>query len=87
MPRPKLGCGAKEWKADLLLITYSAFVRDWRKKLEINGTVHQLFMDSEKAYDSVGTEALYNILTEFGITLKLARLIKMSLNETYSKVC
>jgi hypothetical protein len=28
---------------------------------------------------------LYNILIEFGITLKLVRLIKMCLNETYSK--
>jgi hypothetical protein len=29
---------------------------------------------------------LYNILIEFGIPMKLARLIKMCLNETYSKV-
>jgi hypothetical protein len=29
---------------------------------------------------------LYNILIEFGIPLKLVRLIKMCLNETYSKV-
>jgi hypothetical protein len=31
-------------------------------------------------------EALYNILTEFGITMKLSRLIKMCLNETCGKV-
>jgi hypothetical protein len=31
-------------------------------------------------------EALYNILLEFGIPKKLVRLIKMCLNETYSKV-
>jgi hypothetical protein len=31
-------------------------------------------------------EALYNILIEFGIPLKLVRLIKMCLNETYSRV-
>jgi hypothetical protein len=30
---------------------------------------------------------LCNIIIEFGITLKLVRLIKMCLNETYSKVC
>jgi hypothetical protein len=30
---------------------------------------------------------LYNILTEFGIFKKLVRLIKICLNETYSKVC
>jgi hypothetical protein len=29
---------------------------------------------------------LYNILIEFGIPMKLVRLIKMCLNETYSKV-
>jgi hypothetical protein len=32
-------------------------------------------------------EVLYNILLEFGITKILVRLIKMCLNETYSKVC
>jgi hypothetical protein len=30
---------------------------------------------------------LHNILVEFGIPMKLVRLIKMCLNETYSKVC
>jgi hypothetical protein len=31
-------------------------------------------------------EVLYNILLEYGIPKKLVRLIKMCLNETYSKV-
>jgi hypothetical protein len=39
-----------------------------------------------KAYDSVKREVLYNILIEFGIPWKLIRLIKMSSNETYSKI-
>jgi hypothetical protein len=56
------------------------------KKWEYNGTVHQLFIDFRKAYDSVKREVLYNILLEFGIPKKLVRLIKMCLNETYSKV-
>jgi hypothetical protein len=48
---------------------------------------HQLFIDFKKAYDSVKREVLYNIVLEFGIPEKLVRLIKMCLNETYSKVC
>jgi hypothetical protein len=56
------------------------------KKWEYNETVHQLFIDFKKAYDSVRREVLYNILIEFGIPMKLVRLIKMCLNETYSKV-
>jgi hypothetical protein len=39
-------------------------------------------MDFKKAYDSV----LHNILIEFGVPMKPVRLIKMSLNKTYSKV-
>jgi hypothetical protein len=54
--------------------------------LECNGTVHQLFIDFKKAYNSVRKEALYNILIEFGIPWKLFGLIKMCLNETYSRV-
>jgi hypothetical protein len=56
------------------------------KKWEYNGTVHQLSIDFKKAYDSVRREALYNNLIEFGIPRKLGGLIKMCLNETYSRV-
>jgi hypothetical protein len=48
--------------------------------------VHQLFIDFKKAYDSIKREVLYNILLEFGIPKKLDKLIKLCLNETYSKV-
>jgi hypothetical protein len=34
----------------------------------------------------VRREVLYNILIEFGIPMKLARLIKTYLNETYNQV-
>jgi hypothetical protein len=56
------------------------------KKWEYNGTVHQLFIDFKKAYDSVRKEVLYNILNQFGIPRKLAGLIKMCLNAPYSTV-
>jgi hypothetical protein len=45
-----------------------------------------LFIDLKKAYDSVRREVLYNILVQFGVPMKLVGLIKMRLNETYSKV-
>ena len=51
-----------------------------------NEAVHQLFADFKKAYDSVWTEAFYPTLIEFGMPMKLVRLIKMCLNETYKRV-
>jgi hypothetical protein len=56
------------------------------KKWKYNGAVHQLFTDSEKTYVSLRKEVLYNSLTEFGIHIKLVSLIKVCLNEAYSKV-
>jgi hypothetical protein len=56
------------------------------KKWEHNEAVHRLFIDFKKAYYSVRREALYNILIEFGIPKKLARLIKICLSEMYSRV-
>jgi hypothetical protein len=53
------------------------------KKWECNEAVHQLFIDVKKTYDSIRMEVLYNILIELGIPMKLGRLIKMCLNETY----
>jgi hypothetical protein len=47
--------------------------------------MHQHFTNFKKAYDSVRRAALYNILTKFGIPMKLIRLIKMCLTETCSR--
>jgi len=44
-------------------------------------------MDFKEAYNSVMGEVLHSILSEFGIPVKLVRLIKMCLNKTYSEVC
>jgi hypothetical protein len=74
--------------AGQLLIIYSAFIKYLRER---NGnTMKQcisfFFIDFKKAYDSFRREVLYNILIEFGVLMKLVRLIKMCLNETYSRV-
>jgi hypothetical protein len=53
---------------------------------EYNGKVHHLFIDFKKAYDSIRREILYNNIIEFGILRKLVGLIKMCLNETYSRL-
>jgi hypothetical protein len=54
----------------------------FEKKWEYNEAVHQLFIDIKKACDSVTREVLYNILIEFGIPMKVVKLLKMCLNET-----
>ena len=69
-----------------LLIIYSAFVKYLGGEWKYNEVVYQLFTGFQKAYDLVRREVLYNILTEFGIPMKLVNLIKMHLNETYSTV-
>jgi hypothetical protein len=56
------------------------------KKWEDSETVHQLFIGFKKAYESVKREVLYSTLAEFGVSMKLVHLIKMCLDETYSKV-
>jgi hypothetical protein len=52
----------------------------WQK---YNETVHRLFIDFKKAYDSVRREVLHNILIEFGVPIKLVRLFKMCLNKKH----
>jgi hypothetical protein len=61
------------------------YVVGWRK----NGNTMRPYISYsyfKKAYDSVRRELLYNILIEFGVPMKQVRLIKMCINETYSKV-
>ena len=48
--------------------------------------VCQLFIDFEKAYDSIKRESLYDILIIFGVPKMLVRLIKTCLDGTQSKV-
>jgi hypothetical protein len=41
---------------------------------------------AEQCVDSVRREVLYNTVIEFGVPMKLVRLIKICLNEMYSKL-
>jgi hypothetical protein len=50
------------------------------KKCE-SETVHQVLINFKKSYDSFRREVLYNILIEFGVAMKLVRLIKICLNK------
>jgi hypothetical protein len=52
------------------------------KKWDYNGRLRKLFIDFKKAYDSFRWEVLYNILIEFGVSMKLVRLNKMCLKGT-----
>jgi hypothetical protein len=70
---------------DQLLIRFSAFIIYWVKDGEYNETVHQLFIDFKKGYDSVRRQVLYNILIEFRVPMNVVRPIKMCLNEICSK--
>jgi hypothetical protein len=45
-----------------------------------------MFIDFKKAYDSVKEEVLHNNFIEFGGPMKAVWLIKLCLNEMYSKV-
>jgi len=56
------------------------------KKWEYNGAVDRIFVYCKKAYDSVTRKVLCNILIQFGTPMKMVKLIKMSLNETYCRV-
>jgi hypothetical protein len=71
-------CGFRRNRSTMDQICYIRQIL--QKEWEYNGMVHQLLIDFKKAYDSVKREVLYNILLEFGIHKKLARLIKMYLN-------
>jgi len=68
-----------------LLIVYFVFFKCLKKKWEYSEAVHHLFINLKIAYHSVRREVLYNFLIEFDVAMKLVRLIKMCLNETYSR--
>ena len=58
----------------------------WASENTIMKYIYQLFIDFEKAYDSIERESLYHIIIEFGIPKTLVRIIKACLDGTQSKV-
>jgi hypothetical protein len=60
----------------------------WHNHPQLARRVTRVNTRSAQVYSEVPTkrEVLHNILIEFGIPLNLVRLIKMCLNETYSRV-
>jgi hypothetical protein len=56
--------------------------------MEVQEVSTSAIINLKKAYDVVRREILYNILMEFGVPMKLVRLIKIRvcLNETCSEV-
>jgi len=55
------------------------------KAWEHNVEIHQIFVDFQKAYDSIRRYKLYAIMAHFGITNKLIRLTIATMeNSTYS---
>jgi hypothetical protein len=62
----------------------SVSTRDWSDFLHSSGTGEK--MGAKWECDSVRRGVSYNIHIEFGVPMKLVRLIKMCLKETYSSV-
>jgi hypothetical protein len=52
---------------------------DTTEKMGVQWAVHQLFIYLKRTYDLVRKDVLYNILMEFGVPMKLVRLIIMCL--------
>ena len=66
-----------------LLIVYSSFVIYFSKNGNKNEAAHQL---RQRVYDSFRMAVLYITVVEFGIPMKLVKLIKVCLNETNNRV-
>jgi hypothetical protein len=71
---------------DQLLIRFFVFVRYCRESESAMRQYVSYLVDFRKEYGSVRSEVLCSILIEFGVPMKVVRLIETCLNETYSKV-
>ena len=71
---------------DRLLTKYFVFGRYLRKNRVSYDTIHKLFIDFKKTYDSVKREVLYIIRTLNSVSPKNHITIKRCLSETSSRV-
>ena len=81
--------GSSMWISNQQVGYWSYILRSsntWEKKWEYNEAVRQSFIYYKKAYDSFRREILCNILIQFCIPMRLVMLIKMCLNDRYSRV-
>ena len=76
------GFGRKRSTIALIICIRQILETKW-KYIE---ALYQFIIDYKKAYDYVRKEVLYSILIECDIPMKLVRLLKMCLTETYSRV-
>jgi len=66
--------------ADQIFTVKNLLEKAWEHNIEI----HQIFVDFQKAYDSIRGDKLYAIMAHFGIPNKLIRLTKATMeNSTY----
>jgi len=56
------------------------------KACEYKVDIHQLYIDYKQAYDTINRAELVEIMKEFGIPMKLVRLVRMTLTNTNGKV-
>jgi len=56
------------------------------KACEYKVDIRQLYIDCKQAYDTINRAELVEIMKEFGIPMKLVRLVRMTLTNTNSKV-
>jgi sorting nexin-29 len=56
------------------------------KACEYKVDIHQLYIDYKQAYDTINRAELVEIMKEFEISMKLVRLVRMTLTNTNSKV-
>jgi hypothetical protein len=56
------------------------------KACEYKVDLHQLYIEYKEAYDTINRAEIVEIMEEFGISVQLVRLLKMTLMNTNNKV-